>query len=441
MAVARLKHHSQDLEDVMIVLERCGDRRAEQAFSLAHRGALHALNETDLKPLRSRTVSVFPEDPEESPVLSGIEELPFASLPTKALVERILKDDIGGTNSFMFAPSRGSPEKDAYATMKLLDNIGNPGYGERGAVIHMQSPTFDQLRSKKLAWQADGLLGQSNFQMTVAPAHEVFDLVYYENYMFSMLLTGSKVWIAYPPFHNNPAILQQRYEELQRSKSGPVFMQLSEKLQHGIAIVQKPAQTLMLPPFWSFMVFCTETSTSAEQFLATARKFMERLVSINMYLSVLRMWPSKEREQVELVKYVDSLATHLDMILKNSCKPFKADGVIRELCVKWENPTGTGFPAVKLKDELSRLCATIEDKEVEKRLTDKILQAWHDFLESKKKKIPECRMCHMRIEHMPYTGTPSARLREHFVHIHWRPVDLSTVGGKVGEKVDGDSMK
>jgi hypothetical protein len=171
------------------------------------------------------------------------------------------------------------------------------------------------------------MLTQSDFQTTAAPAHEVFDLAYYENYMFSTLLTGSKVWIAYPPFHNKPAALQKRYEELYGTKSGPIFLNISDKLQHGIVIVQKPGQTFMLLLFWSSIVFCTETSPSSEKILATALKLVERLLSIGMFLSVVRMRPSKAKEQTELIKYVDPIATHR-YDPRRLLKYFKADRVV-----------------------------------------------------------------------------------------------------------------
>ena len=74
---------------------------------------------------------------------------------------------------------------------------------------------------------------------------------------------------------------------------------------------------------------------------------------------------------------------------------------------------------MKIKDEVARLCKASEDEEVQKRLTGRILGPWHDFLEEKRKKTPDCRLCHMPIEHMPYAGIYSERLREHFVRVHW----------------------
>jgi hypothetical protein len=150
---------------------------------------------------------------------------------------------------------------------------------------------------------------------------------------------------------------------------------------------------------------------------------MERLIRIDMYLAMVRMWPTKAQEQSELIKYVDSLATHLNIVLKDSFKRFKADKIIKELCFKWDKLTGTSVYAVKIKDIIIKLCAAIEDDKGAQRVTDCFQSSWLDFLESKRKKSPECRLCHVRIEHMPYVGTPLERLREHFIRTHWQSTE------------------
>jgi hypothetical protein len=57
--------------------------------------------------------------------------------------------------------------------------------------------------------QSDGLLGQAAFKITVAPASKVFDITYYDYHRVSVLLTGSRVLIAYPSLHFLPLPLAQ----------------------------------------------------------------------------------------------------------------------------------------------------------------------------------------------------------------------------------------
>jgi hypothetical protein len=410
MTSTRLALHTQTLEDVILLFERCSDPRATLAFRLALTGSFHALDETVLQHLRKKASSIFPEDITDSPILSDPTDLPFRFLPTSTEIASILKKDIGGPNTFRFAPSLGSPDVDAQATLDLLNNISNANYNARGAIIHMHSPTLHRLRSKPPHWPtSDGILGHSPVQITTAPSNEVFDLAVYENYLFSTLLVGRRVVVAYPPRYPNLSTLRRRYEELQRNNSGPVFLRVAEELQHGIAIIQQPGETLMLPPFWSHIAFCVETSVVAESVLATGRKYVDRLVNIDLSLNVIGMWPSSQTEQLEVVKYATSLADHFGLVLGNRIKHFKGDKVIAEVCAKWDR----GISA-----QVGRLCEGIAEEGERERIRNVFRGAWITFLEAKRKKKAECRICHAKVQMMPYEGTPTERLEHHFVDVH-----------------------
>ncbi|KAF1943144.1 hypothetical protein EJ02DRAFT_487001 [Clathrospora elynae] len=178
-----LAFHDQDLVDFMTELELCKYPRARFAFHLAQGGHTRPLSEKESKRLRKETGSAYGSSVNDSPILSGLEGLLFALLLSALQMETELKLDIGGQNHFRFAPSRGSPELNANAVMRLLDNIGNPGFCEPGAVIHMQSPCFDKHRRGSVNWEQHGFLGQSNLQMIIAPASEVFELEDYEYHL------------------------------------------------------------------------------------------------------------------------------------------------------------------------------------------------------------------------------------------------------------------
>jgi hypothetical protein len=411
MTSTRLALHTQTLEDVILLLERCSDPRATLAFRLALTGSLHALDETALQHLRKKDSGIFPKDIPDSPLLSGLTNLPFPSLLISTSTARILKQDIGGPNPFRFAPSLGSPAFDAQATLALLNNISNPNYSARRAIIHMHSPTLNRLRSRKPPhWPAsDGILGHSALQITIAPSNEVFDLAVYENYLFSTLLVGRRVLVAYPPLRSNLSVLEQRYRELQGNNCGPVFLRVAEELQHGIAIIQQAGETLMLPPFWSHVAFCIETCVSAECFLATGWKYVDRLVNVELSLSVIGMWPSSETAQVELVKYATSLADHFGLVFGNKIKHFKGDKAIAEVCVKWDRG---------ISGHVGRLCEGIAEDGERERIRDVFMGAWMTFLEAKRKKKAECRICHAKVQIMPYEGTPTERLERHFIDVH-----------------------
>jgi hypothetical protein len=414
-----LSLHNQDLVDVMAELERVKDLRAEFAFSMASDGQVHPLHDGELKLLRKEKEDT-PYGPSEwaSPILSGTELLPFRSIPSAARVETALKYDIGGENFFRFAPSRGSPEQDADAIIQLLDNISNPRYSTPGAVIHMQSPTFDRYRQDITGWDSDSMLGHSSLQMIIAPANEIFELEYYEHYFSSTLLTGSKVWFAFPPLYGNLSLLRQAYNSIQATRSSQIPLDILAKMQHGIAIIQKPGQTLLLPPFWPVMTFCTETSTSAGFFIATAAQFMQRAKHVDLWLSVNLLWDTPEQQQSHLVHYATEFANHFATILAGKFKRFKAAPVINQICQEWmkNNPKDSKFES--MKDKVTGLCSLIQNPQEAQRIVQTFQQAWVKFLEEKHKKKLECRLCHVRIERLPGVGTRSQRLAQHVLEEH-----------------------
>jgi hypothetical protein len=274
-----------------------------------------------------------------------------------------------------------------------------------------------------MPWAGDGILGQSNLQMTVTPAGETFDLEFSLHYYFCTLLTGTKVVVACPPHHGNPLTLQHQYVKLVNEAVGSVFLDIASELQHGIAIVQKAGETLMIPPFWAYMSFCVETCTSAGYFIATALKFMERMVSIDLQVATVLMWPSKIEQQAELVQYVESLALHLDVLLNqpSSFVGFKPGAVVREICNNCDRELVQAPERGMLKAQVCRLCSLIEDVGERMRVQRIWQRAWIEFLREKRKR-PECRLCKVRGADMPSFDQKESvedGILAHFVAAYW----------------------
>ncbi|CAG5156588.1 uncharacterized protein ALTATR162_LOCUS4385 [Alternaria atra] len=404
----------------MAELERYqDDHRAAFAFEMARGGRVHPLDENELKHFRKEKDGVFGLFQWDTPTLS--EELPFTftSPPGPAAVEKALKSDIGGENYFRFAPSRGSPDDDAAAITRLLDNIGNARYSEPGAVVHMQSPTFNRARRWIPGWEGDGMLSQSDFQIIIAPAGEVFELEYYDHHFSTTLLTGSKVWLTFPPLQTNLDVLRKAYEGMHSANTSRVSLGILAEMQHGIFVIQKPGQTLLFPPYWSLMTFCTEASTSCGFFLATAAQYMSRIKNMDLWLTVNLFWDTAQLQQSYLVKYATELASHFSIIMGGDLKRFKVGPVQNQICTEWVKiaPKKTA-EFENMKEKIGRLLSLIKNNDEREKIDDLFRDAWIEFLQSKRKKRPECRLCHTRIEHMPVGETPDERLARHITDVH-----------------------
>jgi hypothetical protein len=287
-------------------------------------------------------------------MLSGKEDMPLTDLPTPAQVQCILMLEIGGQNRYQIAPSHGTSGLDAYATKQLLETIVNPGFSEREAVVHAACPTLDYFQTNMTAWQNDGLPGQTDFQFTITPASAFFDVHLHDNYRFITLLSDAQVTFAYPPSPPNTAALQARYKELARENTGPIWHTVN--LEHGIAVVQKPGETLMLPPFWSSIIFCTKTCVSAAYSIATVSKFTQRFTHADLFVAQLRLWPSKTAEQTELVILASSFATHLDLSLNTRLTRFDSKPALVDIRKRWDKERKAKFGEIlaMIEDEAER---------------------------------------------------------------------------------------
>ncbi|KAL5113277.1 hypothetical protein ACEQ8H_008853 [Pleosporales sp. CAS-2024a] len=388
----------------MVELDKHTDARFQKAFSMANRGDLFPLNEEELAEHRGR---IFGKDIWDSPVLAGKDALPLTDLPTPAQFQRIMKLQTNGKNHFRFAPSLGTASLDAGATEELLENMTNPAYSERGAIIHASCPVLDHLRSKSHGWQQDGVLGQSRFQVTIAPAGEFFDSEVDEHYRFMTLIAGTCIVIAYPPSRANTSAMQIRYEALSGSHLGPIWTALT--LYHGIAIVQKAGQTLMLPPFWSSVLFVTETSVSAAHSIATADKYPQRLDLTCLSVAQLRMWPDKATEQRELTRYADSLAAHLDLCLNAKLPRFDNKNLVIDICRKWDS---------EIKGRFAHLLACLDDEEHCMRIRESVRQTMCTFIHARREKKPVCRLCKVRLDKVKGLRGPDDHLVSHVTEQH-----------------------
>lgn len=438
----------------MFQLEHCKDRRADIVFMMAQKGLIHALNEEVLETHKEEKIlEVWPS--------LGYNEVNSPDFPpTPEELRQILKQDIEGENSYRFTHSCGSLEGDIRAIEKLLDNIGNPTFSEIGSIVYMQCPTFDQLFSGSkvhsyLDWTNEGLISESAFYMTVTPANQVFELSHYEHDFCSTLLTGTKVILAFPPLHGNVDVLREAYNEAFEQKSSKIAPKYFTKLQHGIAIIQKPGQILSIPPYWAILTFCTEASTSSDFFVTLACDFMERLQYVDVFLAMNPLWYDKEQEQIHLVDYATKLGDHFRMVLGKEVDNFSTDQTVIEICRAWTGgitqPTqkkvtkdtrrksGSRTWAAKtvpdsipideaagesknkeaLMHKVVRLCELIEDAEKRASVEQLFQTAWTDLLKEKIKKKPECRLCHLRLDQMQEGDSRHERLENHFHTTHW----------------------
>ncbi|KAL7773411.1 hypothetical protein CFE70_003375 [Pyrenophora teres f. teres 0-1] len=416
-----LSLHNQDLVDVMFELQPFqADSLADLAFNMALGGLIHPLHENELKHLRKENDGIYGPRQWDTPFLS--EKLPFTffSLPSPVAIQKAIRNDIGGENYFRFTSSYGSSAEDAAAIIELLDNITNPRFTSPGAIVQMTSPSINHAKHWKPSWENDCMLSQSNVQVTVAPRGQIFELEYHEHYFSTTLITGSKVFLAFPPHRINLDYMRHTF---QGKRTRLTSLAILREMQQGIAIIQKHGQVLLIPPFWSVMTICTETSVSAGFFVATASAFMSRIHNMDLWLSECLFWPTLAQRQTHLVPYVEELARHFSAIMSSDVKQLKpVKSVQQAICLEWGKvSTGKGGEKYEnMQEKVGGLLRCIMDDGKRMKIASVFAEVLVRFCEVKQRKSGRCRLCSVRVDELQRVNgeTPDGRLERHVRSVH-----------------------
>lgn len=398
--------HNQELVDVMVETERSNTPAAHILGDLANGGLAYPLDEKVLGPLRQEG-KVFQQSIWASPVLT--DRMRPVIEPDTDQVKEILRNDIGGFDS------HGSRSEDAPAISILINNIDNPRYRAPGAVFYLLSPEFERIYQYTPDWPEDGILDTSQLDINVSPGDNVLDMDFSDTYTHSTLITGSKIWLVFPPTPNNMAVLQAHYNTLSnRTEDHALDFALdhARDFESGIILIQRSGQTLFLPPFWMATALSVQPTVSATFRIATAIEFGERIKQLGNFRLTNRLHLANDTQQVQqsLSSFANELIEHLRAILEDNFPECNLNQVIINICRGYET----------FRDDLRRVLEAIEDKTIVQGLEDKWRAAWINFLDMKRKKLhkPECRLCKLPIRDMPAGTSPLDRIRQHFIGFH-----------------------
>ena len=140
---------------------------------------------------------------------------------------------------------------------------------------------------------------------------------------------------------------------------------------------------------------------------------------MDLWLSLNLFWDSAEEQQNHLENYAAELAIHFSTIMTGNFKRFKVANIQNAICREWVKTAQkkeTDFE--NMKEKIGGLLGLIDDEEEREKIDEMFRVVWIEFVQLKRKKKPECRLCHVRIEHMPAGETPDDRLARHVTDVH-----------------------
>lgn len=397
--------HHQTLDQVEAMLHSNNSAAAEMVLETLSNGSVEAINEKTLREAKSN----FGPSMWDAPVLAGPEVSLWEVLPTLDDLRRIIKEEMLDQPVSM-VPSEATQQEDVQVALQLLDHLEDPRYPVPGSIHSLISPRLTASLpkgSKSLqGWADDGILEVTPLIVNVMPAFEAYDLGHCEGYMLNTLLSGTKIWIIYPPTESNLVCLREKWEDFATNEeyySVPFW----KRMTAGIAVIQRAGQTLHIPPFCPYLMCSLETSVSAEYWIITAKKFTLRLQNTRIVLAQNLCEHASVRQR-KLIQFADSISTDLNMILNEVMDKFDTVQTIIKICRIW----------AETKDNVRAMCEAIEDPAASAAMVNKFKGAWVHFLEQKKKKSGRCRLCQLQIKEM------GLNLADHFHMAHWKGQDV-----------------
>lgn len=214
-------------------------------------------------------------------------------LPTKQELQELCLRDLKATREHFgdrlvnFAPSRTAEDAtdtdEGDPSLDLITNINKDRESSSQGINHaiaFQSESLQNICNEG-ADKPDNVLHTSMTTCIIIPHNNLLPLHHSnEGITTTTLLSGSIVWIIWPPTNHNLSILQTFYESLAQDTDDSV-PDVSRDLEGGIAFFQNEGETLRIPPFCPMMNLATKTSVFATS----------STVTVTTYITMLRRLP------------------------------------------------------------------------------------------------------------------------------------------------------
>lgn len=295
---------------------------------------------------------------------------------------------------------------------QIVDNLRSLDLALENAnhVIAFWSEALDNMRNERYS-EPHNLLHSSVTKCAIVPANTVIHLNQSNEGTTTMtLLSGSIVWVIWPPTDHNHRTLQAAYEDFAEDFDGDK-LDITQNLEHGLMLLQHKGEGLRVPPFCPMMSFATTTSVIAISTTVTIDEFISTLQKAPLLKAHFKVEPNSELKQTE---FNVSILKWLDQLLNGK---INADTETRDMRYKLILTDGGPLHTLintwdDVKDGLAAMMSTTEHETMK--------DIWSVFLTGSKGR--ECKLCGKRVPKKPST------MREHFADKHW-PKD--EVAGRV----------
>ncbi|KAF2016961.1 hypothetical protein BU24DRAFT_490222 [Aaosphaeria arxii CBS 175.79] len=163
-----------------------------------------------------------------------------------------------------------------------------------------------------------------------------------EAFTYSTLLSGSMVWMIWPPTEHNLATLRNAYDAFAKTHDQDSF-KILEKFEYGVTFVQKAGDGLRIPPFTPMLALTMEPCVLAKYQVITKDSFFACLEKLPLYMSYWATEPLGAQMKAEFGRGIVSAIAEIltgafDRIDLNTMRnPIKEKSNILTLLRTWDN--------------------------------------------------------------------------------------------------------
>jgi hypothetical protein len=322
-----------------------------------------------------------------------------------------MREQFGDKYIFFSQPDSDKASKEMSledAGVQTINSLTDSSLDATATVVTIPSETLENQCNED--WEElENLLTSPITQCMILPSNTLLPLHHNnEGTTVTTLLSGSIVWVIWPPTDKNHRTLQTAYEDLAQGDQSQV--DLATNLEGGIVFVQTAGDGLKIPPFSLMMALSTSTSLLATSSEVTVENFISQLQK----LALLKAWFQTEldsnRKQAEfrvvLLHTLDLLLNGTDdqhieehgedsevAGLNHLKLPRVKGGLLAKLLRIWDD----------IKNDLSAMLGPADLKTME--------NIWGNFLVS----MPgqDCAICGERVHNK------QKLMKKHFIDMHW----------------------
>lgn len=291
-------------------------------------------------------------------------------------------------------------EQEDYSSRKtLLQNVTSPlFYTGKNEYITLPCRHLDEITERTLSPAASDassmacdIMSAGGLRQSLTSEHEV-----------SILMTGTRVWIMYPPTVHNLKLFKRVFLLEQMS---PRTAELSAKLEGGLIYLQTPGETVVTPPRCCLIVISIQASVAAFYDVRLKCETPEQLPVPSSIAEAL----SSEQTDESREEFLCSYSERLHDILNNTVPSvYNTTQRIEEIIETWDDE----------KEGLRALCNSLPDGD---EWADMFARLWADYAIGQVD-ILACALCDDAFDARIWTATSQGKLKlleDHFLKAHW----------------------